>query len=170
MGSMMNFEDLVKVEAGEPLTTTLHIAEWTGVKHKNVLETVRKYTKQLSLFGRVAFETRPFETTGGVQEREIALLNEGQSTLLIALMRNTDRVIDFKCALVKAFLAARNLITTDYMSLAKQHAVLSEKLESERELASFSGYSLSVWKQKSKRLKAAIEEVQQQMQPCLCFD
>lgn len=170
MGSMAKFEELVQVETGIPLTTTLHIAEWTGVKHKNVLEIVRRYTKKLELFGRVAFQTRPFDTSGGVQEREVALLNEGQATLLITFMRNTDKVIDFKVALVKAFLAAKNLINTNYMSLTKQHAILSVELENERELASFSGYSLSMWKQKHKRLKSALEDVQQKMQPCLNFD
>lgn len=85
-------------------------------------------------------------------------------------MRNTDKVIDFKVALVKAFLAAKNLINTNYMSLTKQHAILSVELENERELASFSGYSLSMWKQKHKRLKSALEDVQQKMQPCLNFD
>ena len=171
MGSMAKFEELVQVEAGVPLTTTLHIAEWTGVKHKNVLEIVRKYAKQLQMFGLVAFQTRArLQGQHGGSDVEYALLNEGQATLLITFMRNTDKVIDFKVALVKAFLAAKNLINTNYMSLTKQHAILSVELENERELASFSGYSLSMWKQKHKRLKSALEDVQQKMQPCLNFD
>lgn len=46
---------------------------------------------------------RPFETDGGVQTRRIALLNEQQATFLMTLMRNTERVVEFKCALVQAF-------------------------------------------------------------------
>lgn len=170
MGSMMNFENLVKVEAGEPLTTSLHIAEWTGIKHKNVLETLRKYAQQLSLFGRVAFETRPFETAGGVQEREVALLNEGQATLLMTFMRNTAQVVDFKVALVKAFLSAKNLMADNYMGLIKQHTALCLQLKDEKQVASLSGRTLSLWKQKHKVLAKAIHEVEQKMQLSLTFE
>lgn len=170
MGSMVNFEELVHIESGEPLTTSLHIAELTGVKHKNVLETIRKYTKELKVFGGVAFETRPFETTGGVQEREIALLNEGQSTLLITFMRNTDRVIEFKVALVKAFIAAKNLMATNYMGLVEQHAMLSLELKDEKQIASLSGRNLSLWKKKHKVLAKAISDVEQKMQLSLTFE
>ena len=62
------------------------------------------------LFGRVAFEIRPFETAGGRQEREIAILNEDQATYLITLSRNTTKVREFKIALVKAFRRARDEI------------------------------------------------------------
>ena len=180
MGSMVSFEELVQVEAGVPLTTTLHIAKWTGVKHKNILELLKRFLSDFEEFGLVRFETlnSAFETPNsqGLKERstrgrstEYACLNEGQATLLLTYMRNTDIIRQFKIALVKAFLAARNLITTDYMSLVKQHAALSIELKNERELASFSGYSLSMWKQKHKRLKSALEDVQQKMQPCLNF-
>lgn len=171
MGCMANFENLVQVESGEPLTTSLHVAEWTGVKHKNVLELVHKYNQQLQVFGLLAFQTRP-RSLGqhGGGDIEYALLNEGQATLLITFMRNTERVIDFKVALVKAFLAARNLITSDYMGLAKKHAALCMQLEDERQVASLAGRNLSVWKQKHKDLRLAIDNVQQKMQLRLSFD
>lgn len=46
---------------------------------------------------------RPFETAGGMQTREFAILNERQATLLITYMRNTDIVRQFKMRLVKRF-------------------------------------------------------------------
>lgn len=98
---MMN---LVSVGADNtPTTTTLIIAEGTGVQHKNVLSLVRQNIDALEEFGRVAFETRPFETAGGTQTREIAVLNEQQATLLFTFMKNTKIVKAFKIALVKAF-------------------------------------------------------------------
>lgn len=99
--------ELVSLIDGEPVTTSLAIAEGTDVQHKNVLEMVRANIADLSEFGRVAFETRPFETAGGVQVREVATLNEPQSALLITYMRNNDRVRDFKKRLVAAFYALR---------------------------------------------------------------
>lgn len=172
MTAMVSFEALVHIEAGEPFTNTLHIAKGLNIPHASVIKLVRKYKSDFDEFGRIGFEIQlgsPLPQGGFGRATEYALLNEGQATLLLTYMRNTDRVRQFKIALVKAFLAAKNLINTDYMSLAKKHAVLNVELESERELASFSGHSLSMWKQKSKYLKAAIEQVEQQMQPCLDF-
>lgn len=94
---------LVTLNNGAAVTTSLAIAEGTQNQHKNVLEMVRSYLADLKEFGRVAFETRPFETAGGKQQREVALLNEQQSTLLLTYMRNSDIVRQFKKALVKAF-------------------------------------------------------------------
>lgn len=94
---------LVTLTDGQAVTTSLAIAEGTENQHKNVLELVRTYEADLAEFGRVAFETRPFATAGGTQQREVAILNEQQSTLLLTYMRNSDIVRRFKKALVKAF-------------------------------------------------------------------
>jgi len=95
--------ELVIVQGDELVTSTPVIAAGTGVQHKNVIELVRTYAKDLAEFGGVAFETEPFATGGGVQTREIALLNEDQATLLITYMRNSEIVRRFKIALVRSF-------------------------------------------------------------------
>ncbi|MGC5352309.1 hypothetical protein ACPXAT_27135, partial [Klebsiella pneumoniae] len=46
-------------------------------------------------------------TAGGKQQREIALLNEQQSALVIAYMRNSEIVRQFKIALIKGFFDMR---------------------------------------------------------------
>lgn len=94
-----------------PFTNSLIIAESTDVQHKNVMELVRDNINDLQEFGRVAFETRPFETAGGVQSREIAILNEEQTTLLITYMRNSDIVRQFKKAIVRAFFDMRKTLS-----------------------------------------------------------
>ena len=99
----MQNSEIVSVNNGQVVTTSIAIADGTGVQHKNVLELVRAYIADLQDFGRVAFETRTFETTGGSQQREIAVLNEQQSTLLLTYMRNSDIVRTFKKALIKEF-------------------------------------------------------------------
>jgi len=88
---------------GQPVTTSLAIAQGTEIQHKNVMETVRRYITDLQDFGRVAFETRPFATAGGTQQREVALLNERQATLLLSYMRNSEIIRDFKKQLVREF-------------------------------------------------------------------
>lgn len=86
-----------------PTTTTLIIAEGTHAQHASVLKLVRKNLKELEEFGRGGFQIRPFETAGGPQQREVAILNEQQSTLVLSFMRNLPVVKEFKIALVKAF-------------------------------------------------------------------
>lgn len=88
---------------GEPTTTSLAIADGVGNQHKNVMELIRQNIGDFEEFGRVTFETRPFETNGGVQSKELAILNEPQATLLLTYMRNNEIVKRFKKQLVKAF-------------------------------------------------------------------
>lgn len=71
-------------------------ADGTSTQHKNVMELVRTYLSDLEEFRGVAFQTLPFETAGGTQKREVAILNEQQSTLLLTYMRNSEIVRAFK--------------------------------------------------------------------------
>lgn len=91
---------VIKDASGQPVTTSLAIADGTHVQHKNVMESVRTHIESLRQFGEIAFETRNNEQG---RDTEIALLNEPQSSLLIAFMRNSAIVIAFKVALVKGF-------------------------------------------------------------------
>ena len=95
--------ELVQLHKNDLVTTTVAIAEGTKNQHKNVLELVRNYRSDLEEFGRLAFETRPFETAGGMQQREVAILNERQATLTLSYMRNTEIVRPFKKQLVTIF-------------------------------------------------------------------
>lgn len=92
---------------GQAVTTSLAIAEGTEIQHKNILEMIRKNPQDFNDFGRVTFETQPFETAGGIQKREVAILNEQQATLLLTYMRNNEIVKGFKKHLVKSFFDIR---------------------------------------------------------------
>lgn len=106
-------EQLIPIDRqddGTLVVASTTVAENTGVQHKNVLELVRSNRADFEEFGGVAFETRPFPTSGGTQYRDVALLNEHQATLLLTFMRNSPIVKVFKKSLVKAFYAmAREL-------------------------------------------------------------
>lgn len=101
--------ELVTFEKGEVRTTSLILAEGTGNQHHAIIQLVRKYQDDLEEFGRVAFQMRPFETAGGTQTREIAMLNEQQATLIMTYMKNTPIVREFKKALVRAFFELRDI-------------------------------------------------------------
>ncbi|VVO22929.1 Rha family transcriptional regulator [Pseudomonas fluorescens] len=94
---------IVIIKDGDAVTPTTAIAAGTENEHASVIKLVRTYQADLEEFGRVLFEVEPFETAGGVQSREIALLTEPQATLLLTFMRNTDIVRAFKKKLVREF-------------------------------------------------------------------
>ncbi len=98
--------DLVEVAAdGTPTTTSLIVADGTESQHKNVLEMIRHNLSDFEEFGGVAFQTRPFDTAGGTQNRTVAVLNREHSMLLMTYMRNTPIIRDFKKRLIHGFVA-----------------------------------------------------------------
>ena len=114
-----------------PLTTSLIIAEALERKHKFIIELIRNHEDDLNaVCGRVTFQTAPFATAGGTQNREIAFLNEQQTTLLITFMTNSPKVVKFKIALVKAFYEMRQALaqqtqtyTPDKIAVIKDKAL-----------------------------------------------
>lgn len=159
--------DLVIIEENKACTTSLAIADGTNNEHRAVLQLIKNHRSSLSEFGGVSFKMRPFETKGGTQVQRVAVLNEGQATLLMTLLRNSPRVVEFKVALVKAFFKARDLLMTGQMGLLQKHAILTLALGDEKEIASSCGKGLSDWKRKRDGLEAAIQSIERQIQPQL---
>ena len=63
MTAMMKI-DLVTAEKGQPMTTSLAIADGVGIAHRAILQLLKNHMSHFEGFGRVAFEMRPFETDG----------------------------------------------------------------------------------------------------------
>ena len=98
---------LAFIQNGVAVTSSFIISEGVAIQHKNVLELIKKYISDLKTFGNVLFETQSFKTAGGIQKREIAILNEPQTTLLLTFFKNTEIVRKFKVALVQKFYELR---------------------------------------------------------------
>lgn len=83
-------------------------------RHRTILENIDKYINELKELGPLPFETEKgiaLPTGGFAKATRYALLNEDQCYFLLTLMRNNERVIRAKLALVKAFREARDTIT-----------------------------------------------------------
>lgn len=124
--------NIVLIENGEAVTSSAAIAVGVGNPHKSVIQLIRQNQQDLEEFGRVPFQMRPFETAGGTQNREIALLNEQQATLLMTYMRNNQVVREFKKRLVREFyqlaIEARRRPDIDPMALLRDPAAMRELL------------------------------------------
>jgi phage regulator Rha-like protein len=92
-------DELVVIQNGQPFTTTLQIAEGVNLPHSSVIKLVRKHQARFERLG--TFRTE-IQKSGG-RETEYAVMNEDQATFLMTLFRNSETVLDFKEALVKAF-------------------------------------------------------------------
>jgi phage regulator Rha-like protein len=105
---------LVETRGQSALTTSLIVAEGCEISHKRAMALFRQHEDYFLMFGRVLTEKHPFDTEGGTQEREVAVLNEDQATFLITMFRNTPVVVKFKVRLVLEFRKALNEIARLY--------------------------------------------------------
>lgn len=168
MNAMLKPIEIVNVENGEPMTTTLQIALGLGLQHKNVMQMVRTYLPDFQEFGLVAFKTRArLEGRHGGGDVRYVALNEQQATFLMTLLRNSPRVIEFKKALVKAFFETREFIRSQDQSYNNIHNKLSLQLDLAKADASLAGSVLGSYRKKRDLLMTAITEVERLMQPCL---
>lgn len=95
---------LVHAATDGTLTTTSEIiAAGTKSEHRNVIRLVRKYLTDFEAFGRVDFKNQTFDTAGGTQSREIAVLNREQAMFAMTMFRNNEIVVAFKKNLIRAF-------------------------------------------------------------------
>lgn len=78
------------------------------IRHRQLMENIRKYQDKFEELGILPFETE--EITGRGQPEKYALLNEDQAYFLLTLSRNSDAVVAAKLSLVKAFRQARSHI------------------------------------------------------------
>jgi len=158
---------LVTAVDGEARASSEVIARGVKVQHKNLLGLIRRHSASLEGFGRVQFETRPLQTRGGIQHREVALLNEHQAALIISFMRNSPEVIDFKVRLIREFFRMRDELQHQGRNLwAQMQALIAREVES-KVRASFGAHLMNERKRDIPPLRSERERLESQMQPHL---
>lgn len=82
------------------------------IRHRQLIENIRKYQDKFEELGLLPFQTEAVEEDGarGVKYQQYALLNEDQAYFMLTLSRNSEAVVAAKLALVKAFRQARSHI------------------------------------------------------------
>lgn len=112
MDTLERATPIVLVADGVATTTSMRVANGTQNEHASVMRLIRDNLADFDEFGGVGFEIQPFNTAGGVQRREVAVLNEDHATLLLTYMRNNAIVKDFKKRLVREFSALRRAVSS----------------------------------------------------------
>lgn len=154
-------------EDGELRASSLVLSQGLGQQHRAVIQLARKHEAHLAELGRVAFEMAPFETNGGTQQREVAMLNEHQATLLIALMRNSKRVIGFKIGLVKEFYRMREELGRGERNLWQQMQALISKEVGSQVRATFGSHLMLARKRELPALRDERHMLETLIQPSL---
>lgn len=85
------------------------LSQFLDHRHRTILENIDKYAAELLELSELPFQTelggeRP---QGGRSAQRFALLTEDQCYFLLTLMRNNEKVVKAKLALVKSFRDAR---------------------------------------------------------------
>ncbi|KRP48711.1 Phage regulatory protein Rha [Pseudomonas libanensis] len=135
----------------EPRVDSRLLAEQLQNQHKNSMALIERYSEKFKEFGLLAFETeaRPVGQHGGGDVR-FALLNEDQAFFLLALSRNTDRVVGLKASLIMAFREAR-------------YGHASQTLEARKKEASTSGRRLAHWRYDKPGVYAHVAHLREQL-------
>jgi phage regulator Rha-like protein len=133
--------ELIKIEIveGSQVIDSRIVAEGLGVKHKTLLETIRKYQTELESISLLPFETAAVSEEGsrGTKYITFCYLNELQCHFIATLSRNTSQVVAFKLGLVKAFHTAKQEIEFLKEVIEESEDVLSKK----RKIYKKQGYS-----------------------------
>lgn len=117
------------MDDGELRASSEAIATDVKLGHASVIKLVRKHQASLELFGPIRFEIRLGKRGG--KPVEIAMLNEQQSTLLVAMMKNSPIVVRCKVRLVQEFYRMRDALNQRAQGLWQQmQALIAQEVES----------------------------------------
>ena len=137
---------------GEPRVDSRVLAEQLGTKHKSSIELIDKYADKIRRFGHLPFQTEVGKRAqGGGKAERFALLNEDQAYFLLALSRNTERVIELKSSLVMAFREAR-------------YGMACQTLQARIREASQSGRRLAHWRYEKPGAYQHVAHLREQLQ------
>jgi phage regulator Rha-like protein len=164
----MNMFGLVLAIEGEARASSEIIARGVGAQHASVIKLIRKHQADFEALGHVDFKSEVVSRRqGGGSLREFAMLNEQQATLLLAFMRNSKKVVEFKIALVKEFFRMRDELCRREQDLWKQmQALIAREVQSEVR-ASFGSQLMLERKREIPGLDAERSMLEQQIQPQL---
>lgn len=157
-----SFQLVSLMDDGEVRASSEAIAKDVNNAHASVIKLARKHQESLELFGPIRFEIRMGKRGG--KPVEIAMLNEQQSTLLVAMMKNSPVVLRCKVRLVQEFYRMRDALNQRAQGLWQEmQALIAQEVESKVKATYGSRLMLDrkreipFFKEQHQRLGAAIQ-------------
>lgn len=100
----------VEIKNEIPVVDSRFVAGALGIKHKTLMETIRRYQAEIEEFGSLLFQTAVRKRDVGATTLRFCYLNENQAIFIGTLSRNTKKVVSFKSRLVQSFAHVRKTI------------------------------------------------------------
>lgn len=164
MKQVLNFNLVNLAEDGELRASTEAIAIGYSLSHRSVIQLLRRYQSQLEVFGQVAFEMRHNQQGSPT---EYALLNERQTGLLVSMMRNTAKVVEFKVQLISEFARMAQSLQNRDMTMWERRLRLEAKDMKSKALATVGSHLMIDRKKEKPALDAERFLIESVMQPGL---
>lgn len=122
-------KNLIKIELKEDVQVvdSRLVANGLNINHKSLMETIRKYQKDLEDLGVLPFQTAKLDNEMGGRPESFCYLNELQCHFVATLSRNTPEVVQFKKALILAFDEAKKEINVLKEVIEESESFLKKK-------------------------------------------
>ncbi len=149
--------DLVTINNGQAVTTSMKIAEYFGKKHQHVMEKIRKLLDELpSEWGVSNFRQSSYFNVQGKEQPCYEMTKDGFT--LLAMGFTGKKAIEFKLNYINAFNTMIEIIQNQGKTLQQQFLIADKELKTATEIASHAGYTLNHVGKKVKPVKKRIRD------------
>ena len=149
--------DLVQINNGQAVTSSLQVAEYFGKKHQHVMEKVRALLDELpSEWGVSNFRQSSYFNLQGKEQPCYEMTKDGFT--LLAMGFTGKKAIEFKINYINAFNQMADFILSDGINLQQQFLIADKEFKTATEIASNAGYTLNHVGKKVKPAKKRIRD------------
>ena len=146
--------------SGQNVVDSRLVAENLAIEHKSFIRLIRKYATQLQAFGQLGFEIATVtNSVGAINQLTFCYLNEEQATFVMTLSKNTERVVQCKLNLVKAFSDARKLVVSTQPQLPANYIEALKALVALEEAKVIADAERALLEEQNQQLAEAVDEL-----------
>ena len=149
--------DLVQINNGQAVTSSLQVAEYFGKKHQHVMEKVRALLAEIpSDWGVSNFRQSSYFNLQGKEQPCYEMTKDGFT--LLAMGFTGKKAMEFKIDYINAFNEMADFILSDGINLQQQFLIADKEFKTATEIASHAGYTLNHVGKKVKPVKKRIRD------------
>ena len=134
--------ELVQINNGQAVTSSLQVAEYFGKKHQHVMEKIRKLLAELpSEWGVSNFRQSSYFNVQDKEQPCYEMTKDGFT--LLAMGFTGKKAIEFKLNYINAFNTMIEIIQNQGISLQQQYLIADKEFKTASEIASNAGFTLN---------------------------